>query len=928
MSRFNRNTAPVTPTPDTFTGQGGEGFTRSDKHALFVLGTSNFVGGDTFFEDADSRDTRFVDLVHRCTTADPDWTAAFIGWLRQGAFMRTASIIAAAEYVKAGGPNGRRVVASVLQRADEPAEMIGYWWATHGRNIPKPVKRGVADAVRRLYTERNVIRYDGTNDAIRFGDVVNVVHPVPAGPWQQDLFRYVLDRRHNRVDVNTERLPALAADRSLMGTPPAERRARLGDAIAAGWNWERIAGWLPDGMDADAWTACIPGMGVMACLAADTPVWMPDGTTATIEDVVKRRLPVLAYDKAADTRPTRYGPSQTRDNTLGTLTPTMPVDWLDVGEKPLTQITFASGRTLTATSDHRWLTGRRGQGRSAWEWRTTADLIVGDKVPVPLTAQFFGDEGDSIDGYFIGAMLGDGGMTGTTPEFHCQPGDAAHEFMADYVTKFGCNLTVIEQPGCIRLRFIDPRPGVNAITDILRSHGVWGQRVETKHFANRPYSAEFWRGAIAGLIDTDGCIRVRQNNKGVRHATIEFAVTSSRLAEQCSDALLRLGVYSTLRRLPVRVNTGFGGNFDMWKVEVSSAEALRRFADQIPVRVKADKLDAVRDIVESQPGKKGSGDPLRGYDRDVVMDRVIGIEDAGTGNAYCVTVNPSNAFVANGVLTGNCTRNLRNFDKVGLDGDAYQQVAAKLADPEAVAASRMFPFRFFTAWKNLQASMRWGQPLETALGHSLANIPRFDGRTLVLVDVSGSMMIDRIASMRTDSRADTANTVARWEGAALFAAAIARTSGAKIVLFNSAPKAVMTVNPGESIIRSVESMRSWVGGGTDTLGSLAAAYNGEDRVVIVTDEQTGSYYSGGWNPAGWDRVRHIRVPVFTFNCGGYQTGHTPDGFANWYTFAGLSDASFKAIAAVEQANRRVDVWPWEVPSAEDDTDAAREMVEV
>ena len=42
--------------------------------------------------------------------------------------------------------------SSVLQRADEPGELLAYWLAAHGRAVPKPVKRGVADAAVRLYT--------------------------------------------------------------------------------------------------------------------------------------------------------------------------------------------------------------------------------------------------------------------------------------------------------------------------------------------------------------------------------------------------------------------------------------------------------------------------------------------------------------------------------------------------------------------------------------------------------------------------------------------------------------------------------------------------------------------------------------------------------------------------------------------------------
>lgn len=43
------------------------------------------------------------------------------------------------------------MIASVLRRPDEPGELLAYWTATYGRAVPKPVKRGIADAVRRIY---------------------------------------------------------------------------------------------------------------------------------------------------------------------------------------------------------------------------------------------------------------------------------------------------------------------------------------------------------------------------------------------------------------------------------------------------------------------------------------------------------------------------------------------------------------------------------------------------------------------------------------------------------------------------------------------------------------------------------------------------------------------------------------------------------
>ncbi|MFF0143037.1 TROVE domain-containing protein [Streptomyces sp. NPDC005227] len=287
MARFNIRTAKTQPASRvTSTGrilrthQGGRGHERDARSELFLLAIGNFVSQQTFYETGSARDDRFAALVRELAVSDPSWTAALLGWLRADGNLRTASIVGAAEYVKArldagvtDGPANRQVVDSVLRRPDEPGELLAYWTSRYGRNVPKPVKRGVADAVRRLYGAKSLLKYDTASKGYRFGDILNLVHaaPDPAKPWQGDLFRYALDRRHNpdRAEVPTS-LSALVAHRELMALPSAERRAvvtgpdgarRLADA---GMTWEALAGWLQGPMDKAAWEAVIPSMGSMA----------------------------------------------------------------------------------------------------------------------------------------------------------------------------------------------------------------------------------------------------------------------------------------------------------------------------------------------------------------------------------------------------------------------------------------------------------------------------------------------------------------------------------------------------------------------------------------------------------------------------------------------------------------------------------------
>lgn len=266
--------SPGMPAPH----EAGAPYVRDPKTELFLLAAANMVGEATFYEGAQDRDSRYRDLIRDHAVSDPEWTVGLLGWLRTEGAMRSASLVGAAEFVQArqeAGLHGhsRQAVSAVLQRADEPGEFLRYWTGRFGRKLPMPVKRGVADAVRRLYTGRALLKYDTPSARFRFGDVLELTHPTPdpERPWQAEVFRYALDRRHHASRATPPADSALLVARhELMATPVAERRAVVtapdaADVLAAaGMTWEALAGWLQAPLDAEAWEAVIPSMGAMA----------------------------------------------------------------------------------------------------------------------------------------------------------------------------------------------------------------------------------------------------------------------------------------------------------------------------------------------------------------------------------------------------------------------------------------------------------------------------------------------------------------------------------------------------------------------------------------------------------------------------------------------------------------------------------------
>ncbi len=304
---------------DTRTFQGGLGWLKDPKTDLFIRASASFADGkDTFYESGYQRDETLRQLARQVAVEDFAWFAQFVKWLRRTANIRTTALMTAADGVKArldaglmgddGKPAGatwdkysnRSVIDSVLYRADEPGELLAYWMNQYGRKIPKPVKRGVADAVRRLYNERSLLKYDTASHGVRFGDVLNLVHPehkLPAdylerlpehrldGMTKADrlayieaghlrmgqLFQYALDRRHHPDTATpSEALTMVRANRSFRErTQAAPHLAYSSEALnEAGFTWEdalSMSGQL--GIDKrKIWESVIPSMGYMALI--------------------------------------------------------------------------------------------------------------------------------------------------------------------------------------------------------------------------------------------------------------------------------------------------------------------------------------------------------------------------------------------------------------------------------------------------------------------------------------------------------------------------------------------------------------------------------------------------------------------------------------------------------------------------------------
>lgn len=355
--RITKQTSPVTTTDKRIkTAEGSLGYERDAKSELFLLAISNMLE-DTFYESAKDRDSRFVSLIHKVTREDPEWVAKFIPYLRNTMGMRSASTVMAVEYGLAlSGVDRdtlqqnlypRYVLTSALSRADELQETIGYYFAKEGKNLPMWLKRGISDAAQRFYTERNALKYDGQSKDIRFGDVIELVHARPKNETQSKLFRYLIEKRHNRDEISTDGLDMIQRASALQNMPVKDRKPwLLSDNFdpemleLAGFTWERLSGWVQGSMDKTVWEAILPSMGYAAVLRnlrnfeeAGISNKMADFVINKLQDEEEvrrsRQFPIRFYSAFKATESLKWGSALERGLELS-----------------LSNIPFLKGRTL------------------------------------------------------------------------------------------------------------------------------------------------------------------------------------------------------------------------------------------------------------------------------------------------------------------------------------------------------------------------------------------------------------------------------------------------------------------------------------------------------------------------------------------------------------------------------------------------------
>jgi len=215
-------------------------------------------------------------------------------------------------------------------------------------------------------------------------------------------------------------------------------------------------------------------------------------------------------------------------------------------------------------------------------------------------------------------------------------------------------------------------------------------------------------------------------------------------------------------------------------------------------------------------------------------------------------------------------RNLRNMADSGVDPELV-----KRAILERRGADRVLPFRFVAA---ARACPRFEMQLDAALQHNIVAMPRLPGRTVVLVDVSGSMF--QPLSAKSDLQ--------RVDAAAALASVI-HAEDLRVFTFSDS---LIEVPPRRGMAGVDAVLRSQRRGGTDLGGSVwyINAQVPHDRLIVITDEQSHTRVSAS-----------VAKHAYMINVATDKNGV---GYGNGWTHVdGFSEGVLRWIHAFEQEVR-------------------------
>ncbi|OKH86947.1 TROVE domain-containing protein [Thalassospira sp. TSL5-1] len=260
-------------------------------------------------------------------------------------------------------------------------------------------------------------------------------------------------------------------------------------------------------------------------------------------------------------------------------------------------------------------------------------------------------------------------------------------------------------------------------------------------------------------------------------------------------------------------------------------------------------------------------------------------------------------------------QNLNTFERHGVFNDQanVKHVAELLANQQAIAKARAFPYQLMVAAQNVigKVPREIVDALHDAMEIAVQNVPQVEGSVVVCPDVSGSMTFPV-----TGYRRGATSTVRHVDVAALVAAAFLRTNRHCEVLPFDFDVRNARLEPRDTILTNAGRLAKLGGGGTDCsapLKWLNKRKKTPDLVVFVSDNQSwmddlnGSRSTGMAQEWAVLKQRNPKAKLVCIDIAPYGTTQVKNR-EDVLNIGGFSDAVFDQIATFSNGQNGPEHW--------------------
>lgn len=224
------------------------------------------------------------------------------------------------------------------------------------------------------------------------------------------------------------------------------------------------------------------------------------------------------------------------------------------GLRDVYEITFKDGRKVRCDENHLWkvhfydwkLPNTCDDG---YRIKSTLELLKehkrvrnqGKYLKIPLVTGIdrpsYRDIDLPLDPYFLGAVLGDGGISCGVVHIHTPDEEIIDKIKENLIPE--CKITKSEYiesscPAFTVIRSSQEYGKKNQVKEILKDLGLMGKRAWEKSIPEEYFAGSYYQRLelLRGLLDTDGC---------ASEGSIEFSSTSETLAKQVQELVWSIG---------------------------------------------------------------------------------------------------------------------------------------------------------------------------------------------------------------------------------------------------------------------------------------------------------------------------------------------------------------------------------------------------